>query len=125
MLPTRLKACFICRGKSAAEMELAFLEMASKFDTYGAELIVVKVTKWKKTFLIFLLYLNIILFLFRRAKEFQSTSAQAIMASSLIFTALQPPLLISFPGIRLERSPTKDALSRSTFTHPTYTFLLL
>jgi len=32
-------------GKTPAEMELAFLELASKFDTYGAELIVVKTSK--------------------------------------------------------------------------------
>ena len=32
-------------GKTPAEMELAFLERVSKFDTYGAELIVVKVTR--------------------------------------------------------------------------------
>lgn len=31
------------RGKTPAEMELAFLEKVSQFDTYGAELIVVKV----------------------------------------------------------------------------------
>ena len=30
-------------GKTPADMELLFLESASKFDTYGAELIVVKV----------------------------------------------------------------------------------
>ncbi|CAF0924645.1 unnamed protein product [Brachionus calyciflorus] len=33
------------KGKTPAEMELAFLEKASKFDTYGAELIVVKNSK--------------------------------------------------------------------------------
>lgn len=33
------------RGKTPAEMELAFLEKASQFDTYGAELIVVKTSK--------------------------------------------------------------------------------
>ncbi len=33
------------KGKTPAEMELAFLELASKFDTYGAELIVVKTSK--------------------------------------------------------------------------------
>lgn len=31
-------------------MELAFLEKASKFDTYGAELIVVKVKKNRKLY---------------------------------------------------------------------------
>lgn len=33
------------KGKTPAEMELAFLETASQFDTYGAELIVVKTSK--------------------------------------------------------------------------------
>lgn len=32
-------------GKTPADMELAFLELASQFDTYGAELIVVKTSK--------------------------------------------------------------------------------
>lgn len=31
------------RGKTPGEMEMEFLEKASQFDTYGAELIVVKV----------------------------------------------------------------------------------
>lgn len=35
------------KGKTPAEMELAFLEKVSLFDTYGAELIVVKVTNPK------------------------------------------------------------------------------
>ena len=45
-------------GKTPAEMEMAFLERVSKFDTYGAELIVVKVIRKKKIQIRNIVYLN-------------------------------------------------------------------